>query len=193
MTTAIIGHRMTSEEVFTRYQPLAYKMGAKIAAKYRTIQRQDFMDEAQSILGELAAQWNTEGSTYCYNSKVSPSTWIYRNLYWFLTTFAQRKQPKLKAVPFSVLDRDDEKPIDVTDRMGWMENLMRNLGEDAKIIVQTILFAPAEIAEDLGDIAKGVDLGRKDSKWWPFWAYLSRQGWEVDRIKTAWREVEVAL
>jgi hypothetical protein len=132
----------------------------------------------------LCAEWDREGSTYQYDGRVSPSTWMWHNLYWFLTTFCQRSQPKYST--FTAIQTDPERPVEFQAKPRRMEGLLRELGEDARTVVMTIIEAPAEIAS-------GVKWWRGKNAWHRVWSYLSEQGWEVERINRAWKEVEVAL
>lgn len=176
--------RLSPAEAYERFLPLAYRMADRFKGKYPRVRSEDILDESVSILGVLCAEWDREGSTYFYDGRVSPSTWMWHNIYWFLTTFCQRNQPKY--LTFTAIEPDPQRPVEFTAKVNRMDGLLRELGEDARTVVMTIVEAPAEIAS-------GVRWHQGRNAWHRVWKYLAGQGWEVERISKAWKEVEVAL
>jgi hypothetical protein len=189
--------KMTDTEkvkIYNQYLPMVYRMAGRFSRVYG-MPFQDMVDEGQSILGRLAATWDS-GKFPFDPAKANATSWVYRNLFWDLTTLCSRAC-KNRAIPFSSLERED-RPIDLPSKSSWMDNLLREVGEDAKILLQTILDAPAEITEDVFGVLRGKDSTpyrsrRVDKAWDVLQSYLVSCGWEPNRIDAAWHEVEVSL
>lgn len=167
---------------FKQYLPLAYKLAGKLAARYG-IPYSTMTDEAESVLAWVVAQWDTPGA-YKYKGTCSHLTWVYRAVYWDLVTFATRKQDR--AIPFSRLGGAEQKPVDLPARESWVRRLLTTLGDDARTVVRVILYAPAEIVEEVAPHAPARSRRAVQR-------YLAGQGWDGDRVAAAWAEVEVAL
>lgn len=146
---------------------------------------QELVEEAEGILALMIARWDRGGSTGFDGSKAGPTSWIYRGLYWDLQIYCDRKRPKERN--FSTLGTE-ENPISLAQKTGWLEGLLSQLGEDARILVTTILFAPSDIAKDIVPNPRSSRRGREAVV-----SYLRGQGWGLERITSAWSEVEVAL
>lgn len=180
-------------EIFNQYQEMVYSMASKFSLKFN-VNYHDMIDEGMSILGALVTKWDAEGNSSKHDpAKSSRTSWVYRALYWDLTTVCTRTNQKARL--FSTLRTEEQKPVDMEGPVSWMEKLMRDLGEDAKILVRTIFMAPAEIVADIAPGTKGK--ARKAVR-----EYLLKHGTEVDgeqvpwspeRLDAAWEEVTVAL
>lgn len=171
------------EALFKQHQPMAWRLAERFASLYRR-PFGELRDEAESILGLNIAQWfEQNASAFKDNVGTKPSTWIYRGLYWDLTTYCTRKQSPAR--PFSTLEKQ-ESPLDHPCRRPWIERMLQELGEDARIVVETILHAPAEIAEDVSTSSRGR--ARKAVR-----QYLQVSGWTRQRIEAAWTEVDACL
>lgn len=174
--------RKQKGELVTQYTPLAYRHAAKFAATYK-IPFNDVADEAISGLGLIAMAWNESGDPSC--SPDGRTTWVYQKLYWHLLTFCTRKQPRERC--FTSVTKDEDVQIDAPAKTGWFEGLLHTLGDDARDIVEIIVNAPAELAEEIrprkpAKTAKAIQ------------NYVERYfDWEPTRVMNAWAEVEAAL
>lgn len=177
--------RKEKGELFKKYIPMTYSMANKFSAKYK-LPHAEMEDEAQSALAMIVAKWEMEGAK---DSTGSPSTWIYQKMFWHLLTYCTRKQPK--EIRFSAIER--ETPIDPPHKTGWLEGLVRTLGEDARIVANTILFAPAEIVEDIKDNLRPRSHRAREKARAAVEGYLVDQGWTGERFAAAWWELAVAL
>lgn len=181
--------------LFKQYLPLAYKLAAKFAAAFPRIDAQDIQNEAVSTLALYTTKWDTNFNP----ARSGPLHYLYFNIYTELQTFCLRKQDRAKV--FSAFSREggknDPQPVDWKARAEhWTERLFRNLGEDAKVVVQTILEAPEEIAQDL---TRGARRGKQQEAalhraGLAVMAYLEgTKGWAPHRVEAAWKEVGQAL
>lgn len=193
--------RLTAEQVFVQYRQVAYKLAHKYANRFRK-PHEDLIDAAESSLAMLAVHWNDETHRHYYRpDKCPPISWVYMIVSWELLDYCndRRKTP----IPFSVLDRTEkggesinkEKAAQLATKPGWLEGLLRELGEDARTVVQTILFAPAEIVEAIKPTRREkVGSLRWEQTEETVWNFLSDyHGWSERRIALAWAEVEQSL
>lgn len=169
---------MTNEDkqkMFESYRRVAGNTALRFARKYG-FPVAELEDEAMSIVGLVLAEWEGSGVEVR-----KPYFWLYHNLEWSLSTYClKRMKARQRARGSDKLDKS-------TARTGWLEGLMRDLGEDARALVETILQAPTEIAADLAPRTRRR--GRA-----AIHRYMEeKQGWSPTRIATAWQEVEVAL
>jgi hypothetical protein len=170
-------------DLFKQHLPLAQHHAAKFAAKYR-IPLADVVDEAQSILGTTIAQWDSPHRPDHYNPEcANPTSWLYRRIYWGLLTWCTRKQPEYKL--FGGMG-DACRPEQWAGREGWLDTFLHNLGDDARVVVRTLVAAPATIAADVG--ANKRTRTRKAVT-----GYLVQQGWATARVDRAFNEVAVAV
>jgi hypothetical protein len=167
------------EEKFIKYKRMAMKIAANMSRRF-DISYDELADESLSILGlALSNNW------VCY-LHAGECTWVYKHIYWPLLTYCTRARPT--DIPFSVLDGDDGEPFDHPAKPNRICNLLRELGEDARIVVDTIIHAPTEIADDL-DITSGCQRAK---------AAVARhlaetEGWFSFQIKAAFTEVGAAI
>lgn len=180
---------MTTDEktaLFNRYRPLAFLLAHKFANRYRIAQGL-VEDESLSLLGTVIAQW--ESGTKAFNPARSCATsWVYRSLTWSLASYCgnellggHRFAARRKRVGGRALEK-------LPARTGWFEGIARDLGEDARVLVETIVAAPSEIAADLVPRRwRGRAAGSVKS-------YMqSKMGWSPARLAAAWNEVELSL
>lgn len=175
-----INQPLTKDQVaekFEKYRRMACSIAIGIAAKHN-LSPDELVDEALSILGlALTDHW------VCY-ADAGESTWVYKNVYWPLLTYATRTRHK--SIPFSSFETDDE-TFDAPSKPTPIQNLIRHLGDEAKVMVDVIVNAPIEIAEDVTSISR-----RRARK--AIVNYLaSTEGWHGFQIRAAWDEVKAAL
>lgn len=181
-------------DIFIGHLPLAWKLAGKFSRFYG-LPYDDVKDEAEGALGLICADYHTERArkpetaTRRYASTI---TWVYRKLYFHLLTYATRKQSK--ETNFTTMGGDSE--TDFSDNRAapqrWIDRLLMSIGRDAKVIVETILFGPAELLDELmpsrvkeEDRIAPPETARA--------AVASMIDWEDDRFKAAWTEIEQAL
>ena len=181
---------MTAEEkaaLYAQYMPMVCKFGRKYAQIFN-IPREEMLDMARSLLAEVVCRQDDAGGCWKYDAVktgCNMTSWMYRKLNWELLTLCKnyRKNP---TVPISTLTKDESHPVQFAGPENWIRQLLVTLGEDARIIVSTILEAPGELYQDLSDNApkRSRQAVRK---------YFIRQGWEESRIEHAWEEVAACL
>jgi hypothetical protein len=174
-------------KLFDKHLPLTTHLAKRFAKRHFTIPLQEIIDEAQGRLSLVVSRWNQKDGEGYNHTLCNPTSWIYRELNWHLQTYCQRKRPRENRIKtFSVLERD-ENPVQLPAKKNWLEGILHSLGEDARIIVGTILSAPREIAEELQPATCGrARIAVRE--------YLvKRKGWSMDRLDMAWKEVSECL
>lgn len=177
-------------QLFKDHLELAHKMAATNADKFR-VPYWEMVDEAERHLGFTIAEWaNPDGPGYDpmpRNGRItSVASWVYMALYFEFQTLARKRQAK-PARSFSTLSTEDN-PFDAPDKnKSWSEAFLGDLGEDARILVNTIVSAPAEI---VGDINVRLGEGNRPR----IVNYLIKhKGWSDERVVRAWDEVGECL
>ena len=169
-------------ELYANNRGLAVKLARHFYVKFPLIRQRDIAEEALSLLGLLCARWYEPGAygNNDYRGPVrQPGPWLYLKIYWGLMTFCQQKQPQESACDLS---RNEAK-------VGWWDNLLRQLGGDARLLAETIVSLPADLYEDL----TGTKVGRLGIKRQVWFELFRAEGWEPARLDKAWKEVEAAL
>lgn len=166
-------------ERFRQFIPLAHRIAGIMHLRYG-IPSDELHDEAESILGRIAVEWVDPDSTGC-----KAMTLVYRQLRWRLTEYCTRKQPKY--FTFSSIKKQDGSTqlLQIGSPPTFLENLLKVLSVDAKVVVQTILFAPGEIVEDVLENTSAQSVIRNFIE--------DYHGWSQERLAKAWNEIEVAL
>lgn len=172
--------RNEMEPLFQKYIPLAHHLAGKFSRVYK-LPLPEVQDEAVSIWAATVAEW-----PYRYDARKSnPTSWAYRHIYWKLLDHCTRHAPT--ETTFTNLQRDGQRsPIaGIPHKTSWLESLLHTLGEDARIVVNTILFAPAEIVNDILPHTTSRAVVED---------YLEDHlDWPMGRVAQAWREVESAM
>lgn len=172
---------------FTGHIRLAHQIAARYARTYG-LPHGDLVEESETVLGEICSRW-WDQTMYGYKSeKCNPTSWIYRLMNWKLLDYCNRRR-RFPVREFSTLGVE-EKPLDLPEVEGWFVRLSRTLGEDARILVHTVLFAPAEILDDVV-AARGRRAVLMRAK--GFDAVSLQLGWSMDRFDRAWDEVAEAI
>ena len=187
LLTQFVQQRAT--ELFTLHWQLAMDVGFHYATSRRK-NIDDIQNAASSILAELAIRWNDPLYSRHYRKDRGKSErgWMaYCIIKMLGDQFGRERQWKNSSVPFSVLGRA-EKEGNFIAPVNRFEKLLQNLGDDALEIVQTILNAPAEIAEDI----------RPDLRWQRKGAAAIHRwflglGWSKHRVAVAWNEIAAAI
>lgn len=168
-------------DIFTGHLPLARQMASRFSKKYG-LPLTTVLDEAQSILALVVARWDAGGGRgYVAECGCNKTSWIWRALYWDLLTFCTRGNKHHKR------ERESESIYTAPARFNWLERFYRNLGEDARIVCETILFAPAEIIDD---ITANAGHSYRNRAYRAVWAHLRAKGWAEERVELAFAEIE---
>lgn len=185
-------NRRTLAALYEQYIPLANRMAGKFARTYR-LPVAELQEEALSIWAVTVCEW-----PYRFDSaKSSTISWAYRQLHWNLLDYCTRKA--LREVTFTKLlkDQTHQAPTAMPCRRSWLASLLHTLSEDAKLVVDTILFAPAELADDISAV------GYTTTKRWVDPTDTTRHAvqdyledclnWPMGRVANAWTEIQTAL
>jgi DNA-directed RNA polymerase specialized sigma24 family protein len=167
--------------LYAQYLKMAYSLGHKIALAYNA-DANELCEEAASILAQIVAQWPGKYDP----KKSSPCTWIYQGIYHELLNYCTRHKPRERR--FSDIEKDDTKPLQIGAKEGWLDTLFLTLSDDAKILITTILAAPADLIEDISPQARRQKKVRA-----AICRYMREQGWAPSRVCLAWREVSECL
>jgi hypothetical protein len=141
----------TPAGIFVGYLPMAWRHAGKFAAYYG-LHYQEVKDEAEGALALIAAEWHEERKRKPENEHrtyASTTTWVNKKLYFHLLTYATRKQPRER-------NGSEEVMASRPAPERWYARLIRDIGADAKVIVETILLGPAELIEELTPRRKKV-------------------------------------
>lgn len=159
--------------LFIKYKKLAYKVAHAFATKYER-PYWEMVDEALHALAlEICNRWHV------YDPKKSkPSTWLYQAIYWHLLTYCTN--------PKKARERPLEEVMGHAHRSSWLDNLLRELGEEGRALLSIILEAPGELEETLS--YRAPVRSRRAVR-----EYLEEQEWSEDEIEYAWTEVAAAL
>lgn len=169
-------------DIYRQFLPMATHLAVKFSRR-RGLPINEMITEAHSLLGENIARWNELGTDPIKAATSSTSHWVYIKLYYGLQDYIARKRDR--ALPMSALERDDN-PVQMPAKQPWLGRLCETLGEDARILIDTILHAPSEIADDISSSAsrRSREAVRR---------YLKTHGWTEQRLNMAWTEVEACL
>ena len=190
---------------FRRYLPLAMKIAHKAHRNFN-IPLQDAIGMCESNLAWIVSVWYSDNRSWAYTPKekggCSEMTWIWRGLNQAMLDYVRRDLARHPAKRFSELNKDEESKVNLPDtHRHWLDTFLRDLGDDAREVVQIIVNAPAEILSELYNMPRRVDKveqisGRKCGSGRAakaVQAYLGQQGWDEGRIGKAWAEVGEAL
>lgn len=161
-------------ELWNQLQGLPKHIAMKMHLKYG-LPLDELIEEARSLLGYHIARDR-------YNSsRGKPMTWFYTILSFQLRDYCTRKRDRM--IHFSTEDTEFEP----AGKKSPVQNLLMELGAEAKELVTLILHAPEEIVDDMTFATKGR--ARKSLQ-----QYLtSTRGWSRPKLETVWAEVEAAL
>jgi hypothetical protein len=179
---------LTPAQRFTQYLPMAHKFAHRFAARQQLPLR-DMIDEAESALSEICTRWD-DGTWYRhFNPKrgCNETSWMYRAIYFELLTVVTANKGQYQGLNRNAAPLDAAKASSAKRR--WIDELLKTVGDDAKVIATTILFAPEEIADDIALGASGL------AAWAEYGVreYLESQGWPKVRVTVAWDELREAV
>ncbi len=180
---------MDKAQLFTLHIPLARRSAWKASRKYGK-PFEEMEDEAVSALAVIVTEWDLD-TINSYDPKKdaqkNPTGWIHWRIYFALETKYRASKKRVRYMDFT--EGTDDVPtcgINPQQPQKWIDRVMSDLGEDARIIVSTILHGPAEVMEDM--MPRRRLRGRETIV-----RHLLDNGWDKDRIITAWHEIEAAL
>lgn len=173
--------------LFLQYQKMAFKLANGFSAQNPHISLTDFEDEALSLLGQTVALWgDPSGKGYVPEAGTSPQTWLYRQIFWGLGDFVRRGQGREHPVGMIEDEEETRSTRTAEAKPGFLGRFLSMIGDDAKTIIETILFAPADIIDDIQGNAP-VRTRRAVE------GYFEDAGWDKTRFARAWAEAEAAL
>lgn len=168
-------------ELYNRYLKMAYRLGHKVSGKYNA-SANEMCEEAVSLLAQICAEWPGKYDA----TKSSSCTYIYQCIYHELLNYCTRHKPRERR--FSDIEKDDTKPLQISAKRSRMEDLFQTLSEDARILVTTVLSAPADLIDNITPQARRQKKTRA-----AICRHMREQGWPPNRICLAWREVSECL
>ena len=188
-------------ERFVKYRRMAAKIAEGMSRRHG-IPFEEVRDEAESILSlALCDGW------VCDTALASECTWVYKKVYWPLLTFCTRGKDRY--IPFSSLGGGEDGEFDAPAKshpIQNIQNMLRNLSDDAAYLVKTIIHAPVELADDITAPwragAVRAAWGDKDQKLSNMIsqsrsavrAFLEgTEGWTSDHFDRVWTEVDACL
>jgi hypothetical protein len=170
--------RPDSVEVYERFQKMACKAAWRLHIT-TGLPYDELQAEATGILALKSVEWKTT------EAKVSACTFIYRNLWWGLIAYCRKNKTAQNTISLGTAPAAHRRLV---TSKGYVESLWETIGEEARVVLSTIVNAPAEIADDVARAARNRAKARAAVK-----DYLVKQGWDPLRFHAAWREVAACL
>lgn len=152
---------------------------AKSLAKEYGCRLEELVSDANLIWLEGHYKWTPK-------TKCSYVTYCWRRIEWGLLDSLRRR---IKTDHREIQTEDLES---FPDKIEATDNWMDELSEDALLICSVILDAPAELAELLNTEGWRTSLDRRKVLGW-IRRYFKTQGWDQDRVETAYAEIRGVL
>jgi hypothetical protein len=170
-------------KLFVQYLPMVKKLAWRFAHG-NPRHYQELLDLGEHTLGYALTKWaGSNDRCSCGGEKqINRTSWIYRNLRWGMLSHIRRecKRPTV-ALPKDGSTKLHSKPT------SWIQNLVMELGDDARTVVSLVLMAPAELAEEME--VRTCARARTALR-----TFLEEKlGWNDNRVETAWEEVAACL
>lgn len=174
------------DRLFYKYEKMGYKVAKRFSDRFG-VPYQPLADESLFILVRyVAEEWDFDFK----NHKGSESTWMYQVFYWQLMNVILGKSKDFKTnkneVPFSTLAPDGrikEPPA----REDWLGKLFAEISEEARALVNTVIDAPAEIADVM--VPRTCGRAREAVRQY----LIDEKDWSNHRLDKAWAEVQSCL
>lgn len=170
---------MTHQEQITLYKkflPLANSLARKAARRHR-MPTGELQAEARSLWGKIVAEWPQRYDP----ARCGECHWAYQQIYWRLLDFCTRQPARKHEVQMS-------NKADFKAKGNWLPGFLAMLGEDARIVVSTILHAPGEIVEEI--MPRGNRPRTRTRTRIALEDYFEDSlGWPMSRFDSAWAEV----
>ena len=162
-------------EKYMKYEYMACRIAIGLAGRHG-VPVAELCDEARSILGlALANNWT-------HDPRMSgEQTWVYQNVYWPLLTYCTRGRPRMSST------EDIPAAAEPAAPPARLANLLRDLSDEARALVECIINAPGDLIEDI------TRANRRRAKAVVTEHLARAHGLFPFEIDAAWREVEAAL
>lgn len=164
-----------NERLLNQYQRMAWKIAHKIHRRFRHYSREELLLEAEDAIILAGARGDYDPA------KGAESTWMYNSIYWHMMDYVKAGR-KVR----EVCETDHGSIPDRPSRTSRLGNILRDLGAEARELIDTIIMAPADIAEDVSTATKSR--GREAVR-----NYLMEHGWSSQKLNRAWAEAREAV
>lgn len=166
-------------EVWYQVQPIAVRFANQFAKQFR-IPFQELHDLAIDVISE---------ELFCrdrYDSRYSSAiTWLFNITRWKLTDYCTKKRKP--RTPFSELSEEDGLPFESASKPDPLDELMRQLSDEAQFLVRLTIDPPDELFDDVA-VRKPKTAAKRLKQ------YLSKSClWSDDHIQKVWSEIEQCL
>lgn len=163
--------------LYEKFLPLANSLARRLAKRHK-IPTTELQAEVRSLWGAIVAEWPERYDP----ARCGECHWAYQQIYWRLLDFCTRRPHRRYEVQLS-------EKTDFKAKGRWMDGFLKMLGEDARIVVSTILHAPGEIMEEI--MPKSSPRTRTRIALEDY--FEDQAGWSLSRFDEAWREVCSAI
>lgn len=165
---------LESGELVERYQDMVYDLAHKMAAQHPNERFDELVAEGYWGLMEFVPKYDPR--------RASINTWVYKCIWGSMKTFCINPKTH-RHIPTDMTD-----PVfEVEAKEPWLPSLLRELNEDAKLLVIAALEAPGELAYIIRDRAPS-------SSRYALCNYMKNTlGWNDNQLNTAWMEVAECL
>lgn len=170
-----------------KWEDVAKKYGAVINKNAMQLSRRYHIDfeelHAEGIWGAWSQLHNWDPKRGCL------CTWIYRTSYHTILNYclAQKKREQ-REIPLQTSSPACEDDIfDIQARTSWINSLLLELGEEARMLVSVALEAPEELAEVLRARAPMSSANALREY------MIDALDWDEEKVDRTWREVQACL
>lgn len=186
------------EKEFKRYQNIARKLASKFSHEYRKPYHQMVEVAEYALALELFGRM-----LFDKNHGAKKSSWLYTVIFFHLKQVCTRgvhpcpKYPGsmqvrirewVPEIPFSSLKKEDLESIDPEQKPSMVSKLFSDLGEEARLMVRTVLEAPNELKE-LITTGRGVRAAREAVRTY----MIDELDWTTDEVDKIWSEIQEGL
>lgn len=192
--------------LFRQHRQMVFRIALKFSEKWGVSLDDLLYEGTWALEHEVCERWGRFDP-----SKASATTWCYHAIYWHLMRHCTSHiKQKARETPLSAFDADNDEPRggchahegntwEPVSRVGFVERLLREVGEEGRALVRVILEAPGELADAFSP--RIVSESHKRRVWVTnirrsrkvLRSHLRGMGWSGDEIRRAWNQVESVM
>lgn len=182
--------------LFRQHRQMVFRIALKFSEKFGVSLDDLLYEGTWALEHEVCERWGRFDP-----AKASATTWCYHAIYWHLMRHCtSHMRQKGKESVFSAFDPEDgDDSWEPVSRVGFVERLLREVGEEGRALVRVILEAPGELADAFSP--RMVSESHKRRVWVTnirrsrrvLRSHLRGMGWSGDEIQRAWNQVESVM
>lgn len=182
--------------LFRQHRQMVFRIALRFSEKFGVSLDDLLYEGTWALEHEVCERWGRFDP-----EKASATTWCYHAIYWHLMRHCtSHMKTKGRESVFSAFDPEDgDDSWEPTARVGFVERLLREVGEEGRALVRVILEAPGELADAFSP--RMVSESHKRRVWVTnirrsrkvLRSHLRGMGWSGDEIRRAWNQVESVM